>query len=89
MHFVFLSDYTTGLLDISAPVCYNMLNAGQEARDILTNERVKTMNAMMNNAMNLYVFEYQQFCFFLQQEEESCFVLRTGHTGVCSAALTG
>ena len=47
------------------------------------------MNAMMNNTMSLYVFEYQQFCFFLQQEEESCFVLRTGHTGVCSAALTG
>ena len=47
------------------------------------------MNAMMNNAMSLYVFEYQQFCFFLQQEEESQFVLRTGYTGVCSAALTG
>ena len=81
--------YTTGLLDISVPVCYNVFNAGQAARDILTNERVKTMNAMMNNAMNLYVFEYQQFCFFLQQEEGSQFVLRTGHTGVCSAALTG
>jgi hypothetical protein len=45
------------------------------------------MNAMRTNAMNLCAFEYQQFCFFLQQEEESCFVLRTGHTGVCSAAL--
>ena len=81
--------YITGLLDISVPVCYNVLNAGQKARDILITERVKTMNAMMNNAMSLYAFEYQQFCFFLQQEEESCFVLRTGHTGVCSAALTG
>ena len=50
------------------------------------------MNAMMNNAMltaaSLYVYEYQQYCFFLQQEK-SYFVLRTGHTGICSAALTG
>ncbi|MBQ6040332.1 MAG: hypothetical protein IJL32_06130 [Oscillospiraceae bacterium] len=81
--------YTTGLLDIPGKVCYNVLNAGQKAREILTNERVKTMNAMRTNAMYLYVFEYQQFRFFLQQEEESAFVLRTGHTGVCSAALTG
>ena len=81
--------YTNGLLDIFGKVCYNVLNAGQRACGILTNERVKTMNAMMNNAMSLYVFEYHQFGFFLQQEEERCFVLRTGHTGVCSAALTG
>ena len=85
--------YTIGLLDSSGKVCYNVLNAGQEARAILTTERVKTMNAMMNKpvltAVSLYAFEYQQYNFFLQQEEESCFVLRTEHCGVCSAALTG
>ncbi|MBR3043179.1 MAG: hypothetical protein IKI45_01655 [Oscillospiraceae bacterium] len=50
------------------------------------------MKAIMNNpalsAMSLYSCEYQQFCFFLQQEE-SAFVLHAKHTGVCSAALTG
>jgi hypothetical protein len=87
--------YTAGLLDIGQKVCYNVLNAGRTARGNLTDERVKTMNAMMNNAVptavsaSLYVFAYQYYCFFLQQEEESCFVLRTGHTGVCSDALTG
>ena len=76
-------------------MCYNVLNAGQAARENLNAERVKTMNAMMNNAVltaasaSMYVFAYQYYCFFLQQEEESCFVLRTGHTGVCSDALTG
>ena len=38
--------YTTGLLDISGKVCYNVLNAGQTAREILTNERVKTMKVL-------------------------------------------
>lgn len=52
------------------------------------------MKAIMNNLMltavsaYLYSCEYQQFRFFLQQEE-SAFVLHAKHTGVCSAALTG
>ena len=65
----------------------------EQSRDlILTNERVKTMKAIMNNpalsAMSLYFCEYHYFSFFLQQEE-SAFVLHAKHTGVCSAALTG
>ena len=58
---------------------------------ILTNERVKTMNAIMNNAMSAYIyaFDHQQSSFFLQQREESSVVLRTGRNCVCSVALTG
>jgi len=80
--------YTSGLLDISGKVCYNVFKAGQTAREILTNERVKTMKAIMNNAVCLFSFEYQQFCYFLQQEN-GAFVLHAKHTGVCSASLTG
>jgi len=46
------------------------------------------MKAIMNNAVCLFSFEYQQFCYFLQQEN-GAFVLHAKHTGVCSAALTG
>ena len=88
MSLEFEKGYTTGLLDISVPVCYNKHNAGQTAREILTNERVKTMKAIMNNAVCLFSFEYQQFCYFLQQEN-GAFVLHAKHTGVCSAAFTG
>ena len=83
------TDYTVGLLDIPKKVCYNERNTEDHPPVNLTAERVKTMNAMMNNTVCLYAYEYQQFCFSFQQGEESCFVLRTGHTGVCSAALTG
>ena len=63
-------------------------NGNDPAQQILTNERVKTMKAIMNNAVCLFRFEYQQFCYFLQQEN-GAFVLHAKHTGVCSAALTG
>lgn len=68
---------------------------GRNFPENLTNERVKTMNAIRNNVMptamftNLYAYEYQQFRFFLQWQEESSIVLRTRHTSVCSASLTG
>ena len=88
MSLEFEKGYTTGLLDIFRKLCYNVLNEGRKAREILTNERVKTMKAIMNNAVCLFSFEYQQFCYFLQQEN-GAFVLHAKHTGVCSAALTG
>ena len=88
MSLEFEKGYTTGLLDISVQVCYNVLNAGQTAREILTNERVKTMKAIMNNAMNRYHYAQQHYSFFLRQEE-SAFVLHAKHTGVCSAFLKG
>lgn len=58
---------------------------------ILTNERVKTMNAIMNNAMSVYIyaFDIQQSSFFLQQREENSVVLCTGRNCVCSVALIG
>lgn len=68
---------------------------GRNFPENLTNERVKTMNAIKNNVMltamsaNLYAYEYQQFRFFLQWQEESFIVLRARHASVCSASLTG
>ena len=83
--------YTAGLLDIFRKLCYNEhIDGNNPANQILTNERVKTMNAIMNNAEltagRLYSERYQHMSFF--RYGESAVVLRTEHTGFCSAALT-
>ena len=86
-------NYTTGLLDILLDLCYNDDSEGENFTDILTNERVKTMNAIMNRltAMSTSIWnsEYQQSSCFLQQEDNSSIVLRTRHKYACSVALTG
>jgi len=59
--------------------------------EILTNERVKTMNAIMNNAMSAYIcaFDFQQSSYFFQQEDNGSVLLRTDQKSACSVALTG
>ena len=60
--------------------------------DILTNERVKTMNAIMNKVLSArlyddYQYEYE-FSFSFDWQDESFGVLRT-NTGTCSVPITG
>ena len=60
---------------------------------ILTNERVKTMNAILNKAAMAvlvcddYQYEYD-FSFRFEWQDESFSVLRT-NTGTCSDPITG
>ena len=82
------TNYTTGLLDISLHLCYNDDSEGKDFTDILTNERVKTMNAILNKAAMTarlyddYQYEYE-FSFRFEWQDESFGVLRT-NTGTCS-----
>ena len=80
-------NYTTGLLDIPLYLCYNDDSEGKDFTDILTNERVKTMNAIMNKVLSArlyddYQYEYD-FSFRFEWQDESFRVLRT-NTGTCS-----
>ncbi len=80
--------YTTGLLDIHCNLCYNDDSEGENFTDILTNERLKTMNAILNKTAlavlvcDDYQYEYE-FSFRFEWQDESFSVLRT-NTGTCS-----
>ena len=80
--------YTTGLLDIFSNLCYNGNIKGKHSLKIPTNERVKTMNAILNKAAMTarlyddYQYEYE-FSFSFDWQDESYRVLRT-NTGTCS-----
>lgn len=77
--------YTAGLLDKPEKLCYNVGNKGEISPH---NERVKTMNTTLNNAaVSAVLYAYQQYRFFLQQEEESFVVLRTEKPAACSAIV--
>ena len=85
-------NYTTGLLDIHRNLCYNDDSEGKDFTDILTNERVKTMNAIMNKVLSArlyddYQYEYE-FSFSFDWQDESFNVLRT-NTGTCSDPISG
>ena len=87
-----MTNYTTGLLDIPLNLCYNDDSEGKDFTDILTNERVKTMNAIMNKVLSArlyddYQYEYE-FSFSFDWQDESFRVLRT-NTGTCSDPMTG
>ena len=89
-----LQNYTTGLLDILRKVCYNDDSEGKTSRlpMILTNERVNTMNAIMNKVLSArlyddYQYEYD-YSFSFDWQDESFSVLRT-NTGTCSAFPPG
>ena len=85
--------YTTGLLDIHWNLCYNDDSEEKDFTDILTNERVKTMNAILNKTAlavlvcDDYQYEYE-FSFRFEWQDESFSVLRT-NTGTCSDPITG
>ena len=87
--------YTRGLLDILQMVCYNDDSEGKTSRlpMILTNERVKPMNAILNKAAMAvlvcddYQYEYD-YSFSFEWQDESFSVLRT-NTGTCSDPITG
>ena len=82
-----MTNYTTGLLDIPLYLCYNDDSEGKDFTDILTNERVKPMNAIMNKVLSArlyddYQYEYD-YSFRFEWQDESFTVLRT-NTGTCS-----
>ncbi|MCR5112080.1 MAG: hypothetical protein K6B38_14455 [Ruminococcus sp.] len=59
--------------------------------EILTNERVKTMYAIMNNAMSAFFIDNncQQSSYFFQQEDNSSVLLHARRKSACSFALEG
>lgn len=80
----------------SASLCAIMMTVKGKTslqQKILTNERVKTMNAILNKAAMTahlyddYQYEYE-FSFRFEWQDEGFRVLRT-NTGTCSVPVTG